>query len=235
MPTVPSLDVTPLYALAGAGDLAVVELRKRAGELQAQVRTLPNAVRELPAELPGALSDVQTSLIRQAAVVQQRVRSLPTRFQDLPVLVQELPAQAVKQVRSAAEEWSGKAASSYSEWAKRGEQVVAGLRGDTSASVPAAKTTATTTKSAAKTVGQKTATGAAKAPKAAKPAVKSAAQAVAETAPVVTEPVVSAPVVTEPAVSEPTVSEAPVTAPELTLPDTDGGGFSTGSPAGSPA
>jgi hypothetical protein len=64
MPTVPSIDVTPLYALAGAGDVAVNVLRKRAAELSAQARTL-----------------------------QVQARALPTRVQELPAFVQELPTE----------------------------------------------------------------------------------------------------------------------------------------------
>jgi len=76
MPTVPQIDVTPLYALAGAGEVAITALRKRTADLQEQASSL-------------------------------RVRAL-----------------------TAAEELAGKAVASYGEFAHRGEQIVAGLRGD---------------------------------------------------------------------------------------------------------
>jgi hypothetical protein len=169
IPSTPTLDVKPLYALAGAGDLAVAEVRKRAIEFQGQVRTLPASLRELQAELPTSLSEVPATLAKQAAVVQQRVRTLPGLVQELPALV----------------------ASNYAGWAERGEQVVAGLRGDTKTGTPAAKVNSTTVTPAASTVGKSPKP---KSAKVAKPAAaKPASQIVAETAAVVSEPVIPTP------------------------------------------
>jgi hypothetical protein len=233
MPTVPSLDVTPLYALAGAGDVAVTTLRKRAADLQASARSLPTRVLELP-------TGIQSGLTRRAVEVQERLRTLPirvqefpTRVQTLPTRVQELPAQAAKvqqTVRTAAGELTGKAIANYGEWAQRGEQVVAGLRGDSTgvATAPVAKPSAKTGAKApvGKASAGKAPVGTAKPtaakPAAAKPAAKKATKKAVTPSAAVEAVAASAPVVTETAV--PTLPETQIVLPDTTttLPGTNG-------------
>jgi hypothetical protein len=62
MPTVPTLDRKPLYAIAGAGDAAVTALRTRVNALPSlvQVKDLPAQVKELRATLLQQVSEFAT-------------------------------------------------------------------------------------------------------------------------------------------------------------------------------
>ena len=122
MPTVPSLplppiDAKPFYAYVGAGDAALTTLRTRAAQRAELLKTVPATLKTVPDQLKTA-----------TAQLQEQVKGLPVLASTLPAQVKELQATVEKR---------------YSEFASRGEKVVAELRG-------AKATEATVTKPAPK-------------------------------------------------------------------------------------
>jgi hypothetical protein len=108
IPSITVFDPKPLYALAGAGDLAVERFRALVAEFPTQVKELRKQAEDFPA----------------------RAQSLPVELrkqaEDFPARAQSLPVELRKQ----AEEFSSKASSAYDDFAVRGAKVVAGLRGE---------------------------------------------------------------------------------------------------------
>jgi hypothetical protein len=70
---------SPVYAVAGAGDLAAEQLKKlasQAPEFQARAAELPQELRKLAAELPRDLQNLATDLPSLAAQLQAKARGL---------------------------------------------------------------------------------------------------------------------------------------------------------------
>ncbi|MGW2252164.1 hypothetical protein ACWCXH_18465 [Kitasatospora sp. NPDC001660] len=121
-------DPTPLYALAGAGDLAYEKLREVPGKVEALA-----ADRKGAQEKAGArLQEAQAKLAEAQAKVTETVTTLPT---DLKVLQERAQDFALQQVGRAVE-LAVKAKETYDELAERGKVVVERTRPGTS-SVPA--------------------------------------------------------------------------------------------------
>ncbi|MEY9846248.1 hypothetical protein [Streptacidiphilus sp. MAP5-3] len=109
-------DPTPLYALAGAGDLAVEKLR-----------TVPEKAAALAADRQAAqekatatLTEAQARLVEAQTKVTETVQSLPTDIKSLQERAQALALQSVGR----AAEFAVKAREVYDELAVRGKVVV---------------------------------------------------------------------------------------------------------------
>jgi hypothetical protein len=134
MPSVPTIDTKPLYAIAGAGDFAVETLRARATVLQTQVKHLPSRAQTRRVEVTKQAQSLPTELRKQVTEVPTTLRK---QVEDLTATLRKQPETLRKQ----ADELGARVASRYADLADRGEKVVAGLRGDSvkSADKPTAK------------------------------------------------------------------------------------------------
>ncbi|WP_030244359.1 hypothetical protein [Streptomyces sp. NRRL S-350] len=109
-------DPTPLYALAGAGDLAYEKLREVPGKVEALA-----ADRRGAQEMAAArLQEAQSLLVGAPAKVSEAVTTLPT---DLKALQERAQGFALQQVARAVE-LAVKAKETYDELAERGKVAV---------------------------------------------------------------------------------------------------------------
>jgi hypothetical protein len=109
-------DPTPLYALAGAGDLAVEKL-KTVPERAAALAGDRKAAQE---KATARLGEAQTRLTEAQAKVAEAVQTLPTDLKTLQEKAQSLALQSVGR----AAELAVKAREAYDELAARGKAVV---------------------------------------------------------------------------------------------------------------
>jgi hypothetical protein len=135
IPSITVFDPKPLYALAGAGDLAVERFRTLVAECPTQVQELRKQVEDFPTRA----QSLPVELRKTAEDFRKQAEDFPSRAQSLP-----------EELRKTAEELSSKAASAYDDFAIRGEKVVAGLRGEKPGKSVGTKDRATTTRPAAK-------------------------------------------------------------------------------------
>jgi hypothetical protein len=125
-------DPTPLYALAGAGDLAYEKLREVPGKVEALAADRKGTQEKAAARL----QEAQARLIEAQGKVAETVTTLPT---DLKVLQEKAQTFALQQVGRAAE-FAVKAKEVYDELAVRGKTVVDKGTGEPTAEAPAAET-----------------------------------------------------------------------------------------------
>ncbi|WP_030463278.1 hypothetical protein [Kitasatospora sp. NRRL B-11411] len=109
-------DPTPLYALAGAGDLAYEKLR----EVPAQIEALAADRKGTQERAAAALQDAGAALADAQAKVTEAVNALPTDVKELQAKAQEFAMQQVGR----ALEFAVKAKEVYDELAVRGRTVV---------------------------------------------------------------------------------------------------------------
>ncbi|WP_371497869.1 hypothetical protein OG871_18105 [Kitasatospora sp. NBC_00374] len=109
-------DPTPLYALAGAGDLAYEKLR----EVPGRVEELASDRKAAQEKAAARLQEAQAALAGAQAKVTETVNTLPT---DLKGLQEKAQTFALQQVGRAAE-LAVKAMEAYEELAVRGKSVV---------------------------------------------------------------------------------------------------------------
>lgn len=109
-------DPTPLYALAGAGDLAYEKLREVPGKVEALAADRKGAQDKATARL----QEAQARLVEAQAKVAGTVTTLPA---DLKVLQEKAQSFALQQVGRAVE-LAVKAKEAYDELAERGKGVV---------------------------------------------------------------------------------------------------------------
>ncbi|MFI8079622.1 hypothetical protein ACIF6L_02285 [Kitasatospora sp. NPDC086009] len=109
-------DPTPLYALAGAGDLAYEKLREVPGKVEALAADRKGTQDKAAARL----QDAQARLVEAQAKVAGTVTTLPA---DLKVLQEKAQSFALQQVGRAVE-LAVKAKEAYDELAERGKGVV---------------------------------------------------------------------------------------------------------------
>ncbi|MET8542707.1 hypothetical protein ABZW03_18930 [Kitasatospora sp. NPDC004799] len=117
-------DPTPLYALAGAGDLAYEKLREVPGRVEALAADRKGAQEKATAKL----QEAQSLLTGAQAKVAETVTTLPT---DLKALQERAQGFALQQVARAVE-LAVKAKETYDELAERGKVVVDKARPGTS-------------------------------------------------------------------------------------------------------
>jgi hypothetical protein len=151
IPAITVFDPKPLYALAGAGDLAVERYREVVASFPEQVKVLRKQVDELPTRA----QSFPIELRKQVKVLRKQAEDFPSRAQSLPV-----------ELRKQAEDFRKQASSAYDDFATRGEKVVAGLRGekpgksfgthDRKPATPAAKKTTAKRTTAKRTTAKKT-------------------------------------------------------------------------------
>ncbi|MFD7642350.1 hypothetical protein ACFV4P_17015 [Kitasatospora sp. NPDC059795] len=109
-------DPTPLYALAGAGDLAYEKLREVPGQLEALAAD-PKGTQDKAA---AALQDAGSRLVEAQAKVTGAVTALPADVKELQAKAQEFAMQQVGR----ALDFAVKAKEVYDELAVRGRTVV---------------------------------------------------------------------------------------------------------------
>ncbi|WP_406090300.1 hypothetical protein [Kitasatospora purpeofusca] len=109
-------DPTPLYALAGAGDLAYEKLREVPGRVEALAADRKGTQEKATA----ALAEAQARLVDAQARVSGSVTALPT---DLKALQEKAQSFALQQVGRAVE-LAVKAKETYDELAERGKVAV---------------------------------------------------------------------------------------------------------------
>ncbi|MEV7782277.1 hypothetical protein [Kitasatospora sp. NPDC088351] len=109
-------DPTPLYALAGAGDLAYEKLREVPGKVEAIAADRRGTQEKATVKL----QEAQARLVEAQAKVAGTVTTLPT---DLKVLQEKAQTFALQQVGRAVE-LAVKAKETYDELAERGKGVV---------------------------------------------------------------------------------------------------------------
>ncbi|MDY0811979.1 hypothetical protein [Kitasatospora purpeofusca] len=114
-------DPTPLYALAGAGDLAYEKLREVPGRVEALAADRKGTQEKATA----ALAEAQARLVDAQAKVSGSVTALPT---DLKALQEKAQTFALQQVGRAVE-LAVKAKETYDELAERGKVAVDRGRG----------------------------------------------------------------------------------------------------------
>jgi len=105
----------PVYAFAGAGDLAAEQLKRlaaQAPEIQARAAELPQELRKLASELPRDLQNLATDLPSLAAQLQAKARDID---------VETVTAAVRKNVDAA----QHKAVDVYDELVARGQKAVA--------------------------------------------------------------------------------------------------------------
>ncbi|MEV6207344.1 hypothetical protein [Kitasatospora sp. NPDC051914] len=117
-------DPTPLYALAGAGDLAYEKLREVPGRVEALAADRKGTQEKAAARL----QEAQALIVEAQGKVSEAVTALPTDLKDLKELQEKAQTFALQQVGRAAE-FAVKAKEAYDELAVRGKAVVDKNRG----------------------------------------------------------------------------------------------------------
>ncbi|PBC79028.1 hypothetical protein BX265_3821 [Streptomyces sp. TLI_235] len=130
-------DPTPLYALAGAGDLAYEKLREVPGKVE-EIAADRKAAQEKAA---ARLQEAQTLLVEAQGKVTEAVSALPAELKDLKELQEKAQTFALQQVGRAVE-LAVKAKEAYDELAVRGKAVVEKNRGAGDTAEPAAEVAA---------------------------------------------------------------------------------------------
>jgi heparin binding hemagglutinin HbhA len=170
--TLKNVDVTPFYAVIGAGDLAVEKIRNASNEVQVLI------VDADPKMVPAKVQAAATARV-EAVTADMKTRS--SEAKDFPTMAQNLFFEAMSQ-----------AIAIYGELAERGKELVTRARSQretelletqAKATVAKAKATATTTKKSAaatKKSAKATATSARKTGDAAKKSAKAAAEKIGD-------------------------------------------------------
>lgn len=116
----------PVYAVAGAGDLAADQLKKlaaQAPDLQARAAEFPQELRKLAADLPADLQKLAATL---PADLQKFATDLPSLAAQLQAKAREIDvAEVTAAVRKNVETAQHKAVDVYDELVERGQKAVA--------------------------------------------------------------------------------------------------------------
>jgi heparin binding hemagglutinin HbhA len=170
--TLKNVDVTPLYAVVGAGDLAIEKILNASNDMQILVADAD------PKTVPAKMQAAATARV-EAVTADMKARTSDAK--DFPTLAQTLFFEALSQ-----------AVVTYGEMAERGKELVTRVRNQpegellktqAKATATKAKATATTTKKSAaatKKSAKSTATSARKTGEAASKAAKATAKKVGD-------------------------------------------------------
>ncbi|MEU8224500.1 hypothetical protein [Kribbella sp. NPDC048915] len=164
--------VTPFYAIAGAGDVAVEKLRAVGEDVTARIAKLDQKT------LQNELTKAQSELIKAQSELTKRLEALVADARTAPAKLRELPKTAQTGFTAVL----GQAEETYEDLAGRGKDLVERIRHQkaTEDLVASAKTTASKAK-ATRTTTRKTAQSATRAAKStatsARKTAKSAAKA----------------------------------------------------------
>jgi hypothetical protein len=121
----------PLYAVLGAGDLAVEQARGQVKELQATLPTLPKAaqakVADYQAKVTGYVASVPAQLqqLRGQVSTDSLKAKVSVKTMSLKTVV---PVKTTATVKTKVGDLTGKAGALYSELAVRGEKLVTTIR-----------------------------------------------------------------------------------------------------------
>ncbi|ONI66917.1 hypothetical protein BWI15_27405 [Kribbella sp. ALI-6-A] len=166
--------VTPLYVIAGAGDLAVEKFRAVSEDVTARFAQLDQ--QKLQATL-------QTELTKRQVELSKRLEALAADAKTVPAKLRELPAVAQAGLTTVL----GQAEETYEDLAARGEEIVGRIRSQKASEDLAAQAKTTVSKAkATRTTARKTADTAARNVKAtttsARKTTKTAAKAAGDAA-----------------------------------------------------
>jgi hypothetical protein len=161
--------VTPLYVIAGAGDLAVEKFRAVSGDVSTRFAALDQKA-------------LQTELAKRQAELSKRLEALAADAKTVPAKLRELPAVAQAGLTTVL----GQAEETYDDLAARGQEIVTRIRSQKATedlvtqaktTVSKAKATRTTAKKSAGTATRNVKATATSARKTAKTASKAATDA----------------------------------------------------------
>ena len=165
-------NVTPLYVIAGAGDLAVEKFRAVSGDVASRFATLDQKT------LQDELTKRQTELTKRFEALAADAKTVPAKLRELPAVAQAGFTTVL-----------GQAEETYEELAGRGKDVVTRIRSQKATedlvaqaktTVSKAKATRTTTRKTAETATRSVKATTTSARKTAKSAGKAASDAAAK-------------------------------------------------------
>jgi chromosome segregation ATPase len=176
--------VTPLYAIAGVGDLAVEKFRAVSGDVSSRFAKLDQKAVQttLQTELTKRQTELQAELAKRQAELAKRFEALAADAKTVPAKLRELPAVAQAGLTTVL----GQAEETYEELAARGQEIVGRIRTQKSTedlvaqaktTVSKAKATRTTARKTAQTAERNVKATATSARKTAKSATKAASVA----------------------------------------------------------
>jgi len=162
--------VTPFYAIAGAGDLAVEKVRAVGEDVTARFAKIDQ--KNLQTELTKELTKAQTELTKRFEAIVADARTAPAKLRELPKTAQAGFTTVL-----------GQAEETYEDLAGRGKDLVERIRHQqaTEDLVSTAKTTVSKAK-ATRTTAKKTATSASRNVKATATSARKTAKAAAKAA-----------------------------------------------------
>ncbi|MEV6282905.1 hypothetical protein [Kribbella sp. NPDC051770] len=168
--------VTPLYVIAGAGDLAVEKFRAVSGDVTARFAKLDQDALQ---------TSLRTELTKRQAELSKRLEALAADARTVPAKLRELPAVAQAGLTTVL----GQAEETYEDLAVRGEEIVGRIRSQKATedltaqaktTVSKAKATRTTARKTADSATSNVKATATSARKTAKTAAKAAGDAAAK-------------------------------------------------------
>jgi heparin binding hemagglutinin HbhA len=171
---------SPLYVIAGAGDLAVEKFRAVSDDVTSRVAKLDQ--KSLQTTLQSELTKRQAKLAKGQAELSKRLEALAVDAKTVPAKLRELPAVAQASLTTVL----GQAEETYDDLAVRGKEVVTRIRkqkatedlvAQAKTTVSKAKATRTTARKTADTAAGNVKATATSARKTAKTATKAASDA----------------------------------------------------------
>ena len=167
------LESKPLYALAGAGDLAVHTVRELPATLNKAATTVVDKV-----DLEHRIATLRADLENLPGKAQSSAKELPAKAQTG---VKELPAKAIARTSEITEHALDSLESTYADLAARGEAVVSRIRKTPEVKVAKTQAKSTVTKAkAARTTAKKAAASTQRANKAVATSAAKTAEAAVE-------------------------------------------------------
>jgi heparin binding hemagglutinin HbhA len=172
--------VTPLYVIAGAGDLAVEKFREVRGDVTSRFAKLDQ--KTVQSTLQTELTKRQAEFAKRQAELAKRFEALAADAKTVPAKLRELPAVAQAGLTTVL----GQAEETYDDLAARGQEIVGRIRNQKATedleaqaktTVSKAKATRTTVRKTAETAERNVKATATSARKTAKSATKAAAAA----------------------------------------------------------
>jgi heparin binding hemagglutinin HbhA len=124
MPTLTKSTVTPLYAIAGAGDLAVEKIREAGDDLTARVVALREQPKSVQTELTKRQAELTKQFEKRQAEFAKRFETLSADAKTVPAQLRELPASVQARLTVVV----GQAEATYDELAGRGKSLVTRIR-----------------------------------------------------------------------------------------------------------
>lgn len=123
---IPASAKTPLYAGVGAGDLAVTAVREYVADVQKKLTDVQKDATAKVADVQKTVTDFDAKKLRASALERAKARrsAVESRVAELQAEAKALPTKG----QNVALEYVGTVQETYTELAKRGEQVVRGTK-----------------------------------------------------------------------------------------------------------